>query len=358
MTRTALFEPDWYSPPGETVADALRAQRINADDFTRRMRLTRPETEALLEGRVAITQDLATRLAGVVGSTASFWMAREDQYRSDLARLTQREFSKQEREWLQALPVADMIQFGWISVGSSAREKFAACLSFFGVSSLAEWRTRGEVAVAFKTSPTFESRPEAVAAWLRQGERVGASIECKAWNADRFQGSLAAIRALAQRRDPQTFLPELQKICADCGVAVACVPAPRGCMANGATRFVTPEKALLLLSFRHRFFDHFWFAFFHEAGHLLLHSHQTTFVEWPGASSTAEEDEADSFAAQTLVPPEREAEMLKLRPLAMDVIRFARRIGIAPGIVVGQLQHSGRLRRNQLNGLKRKFEWK
>ena len=40
-----------------------------------------------------------------------------------------------------------------------------------------------------------------------------------------------------------------------------------------------------------------------------------------------------------------------------DFVRFARRIGISPGIVVGQLQHMGKLNYRQMNGLKRRYTW-
>ena len=41
-----------------------------------------------------------------------------------------------------------------------------------------------------------------------------------------------------------------------------------------------------------------------------------------------------------------------------NIIRFAEKIGIAPGIIVGQLQKFGIIKYNQLNNLKRKYKWK
>ena len=49
--------------------------------------------------------------------------------------------------------------------------------------------------------------------------------------------------------------------------------------------------------------------------------------------------------------------MLRLRANKMDVMRFARRIGISRGVVVGQLQHGGIIGRDQLNALKHWFDW-
>ncbi|MFH8470791.1 ImmA/IrrE family metallo-endopeptidase [Streptomyces sp. NPDC017991] len=54
------------------------------------------------------------------------------------------------------------------------------------------------------------------------------------------------------------------------------------------------------------------------------------------------EDEADAFAADTLIPPANTAAYRQLaqRPTPFTKIEFfARQAGIAPGIVVGRLRH-------------------
>ena len=111
-----------------------------------------------------------------------------------------------------------------------------------------------------------------------------------------------------------------------------------------------------MLSFRYLTDDHFWFTFFHESGHLLLHN-KRLFLEGAETPDTAEELEANEFAARTLVPLSFYSEMLSLPTANLEVIRFARRTGVSPGIIVGQLQHEGRLPRNWLNGLKRRYRW-
>jgi len=114
---------------------------------------------------------------------------------------------------------------------------------------------------------------------------------------------------------------------------------------------------MLLLSFRYLTDDHFWFTFFHEAAHLLLHADKCIFLEGDDKLSTAEEQEANAFAADALIPVEYQEEMLSLPANAIAVIRFAKKVGVSRGIVVGQLQHLGRIRRNQLNNLKQRYSW-
>ncbi len=162
---------------------------------------------------------------------------------------------------------------------------------------------------------------------------------------------------LTRKRDPKLFIPELKRRCAECGVAVVIVRAPTGCRASGATRFLSRDKALLLLSFRYLSDDHFWFTFFHEAGHLLLHGKSALFLEGPNMLSTKEEEEASGFAARTLIPSEFRPGLLDLGVDGRQVIRFARLVGVSPGVVVGQLQYLRRLSPRQLNNLKTRFRW-
>jgi HTH-type transcriptional regulator / antitoxin HigA len=259
------------------------------------------------------------------------------------------------------LPLADMVRFGWVKQDSDPSRQLAACLNFFGVPNIAAWhRAFGaiEQRFAFRTSPSFESRPAAVAAWLRQGELEADRIACAPWNSERFEAALDAIRSLTREKNPKIFMPKLQKLCADAGVAVVLVRAPSGCHASGATRFLSPQKAMLLLSFRFLSDDQFWFSLFHEAGHLLRHGRQDIFIEGIEASNVSAEREANEFAGTLLIPPQYQSEVMRMRPNTYDLVRLARRIGISPGILVGQLQHRGKIKRNHFNGLKRRYTWK
>jgi HTH-type transcriptional regulator/antitoxin HigA len=355
MARLQGFSPNWASAPGDTIADILNERAISLSTFAQLIGESPDDAKSLLEGRAAITISIARLLERVLGGSVEFWMSRDFLYREQTARL-----NSSGQQWVAELPLGDMIKFGWLKPVPHPSKHVDACLRFFDVPSVSAWHVKysalQEVA-AFRTSPSFDSRPAAVAAWLRQGEIEGGAVKCGPWNPVAFQISLSDIRQLTRQKDPHRFLPELQKICAANGVAVVIVRAPSGCRASGATWFLSPKKALLLLSFRHLSDDQFWFSFFHEAGHLLLHGIQRFFLEGVETTRTTEEQEANDFAARTLVPPEFQYSMLGLRLNSHEVIRFARRIGVAPGIVVGQLQHYGRISHNQLNGLKRRFIW-
>ena len=264
------------------------------------------------------------------------------------------------RELVSNLPIADMRKFGWISASALGGERAAACLDFFDVTDAGQWHDRYKSALtvaAFRTTPTFEANPYAVTAWLRHSERLAQRIKCAPWDPDKFAASLQDMRHLTRIKDPGQFLPELTAICAASGVALTLVRAPKGCRASGATRFLTSEKALILLSARYRTDDQFWFTFFHEAAHLILHGDEALFLEDGSLVTDHEEIEANNFAQQTLVPQAYRDELLSIQPTLRAISAFARRVGISPGIVVGQLQHLGRVAPNRLNHLKRRYSW-
>jgi hypothetical protein len=126
---------------------------------------------------------------------------------------------------------------------------------------------------------------------------------------------------------------------------------------SGASRWLAPHRALIQLSLRFKADDQLWFSFFHEAGHILLHTKKGIFVD-DGNSTSTQEKEANAFASSILIPDEAFERFSATRPFAThSVVAFAEEQGIAPGIVVGRLQHERLLPYTHLNGLKRSLAW-
>jgi len=354
MIKNKSFRPDWISAPGDTINEILKGRGITLSEFALQIDESFEKVKDLIQGRAEITLEKAQKLEKLFGASAEFWIAREQKYREEL------KTHESDEQFLRGLPLKDMVDLGWIRPSTNPNELLLNCLEFFQVPNVKVWFEKYRDVIetaAFRTSPTFNSRTGSVAAWLRQGEIVAETIECNQWNSEKFREKLFVIRSLTRQSNRDIFLPELSKLCADCGIATVVLRAPSGCKASGATRFISKNKVMLLLSFRYLSDDHFWFTFFHEAGHILLHNENSLFVDEGGNSSVEVEKEADKFAADLLIPAQFKQELLSLNANKRDVIRFARQIGISRGIVVGQLQHLEILKKDQLNGLKKRFAW-
>lgn len=76
------YNPDWVSPPGETISDMLDERGWRSTDFGKLMGMTQVEVAELLRGDMPISEALAERLAKEIGGTAAFWIKREEHYRA------------------------------------------------------------------------------------------------------------------------------------------------------------------------------------------------------------------------------------------------------------------------------------
>ena len=340
----------WVSCPGQTVSRMLWARGIDIGDFRTTLGWSEKQCDMLFDGSLHLDEQVASDLAKAIGPSESFWIQRELGYRKTA--------TTTEGELLKQIPIREMIRLGWVKEEDS-KPKLDAVLEFFGVSSAAEWVNYWRPAVfssTFKHTAAFESELCSVAAWLRRGELLAENIECHDWSDERALDAIPEIRKLTRIKHPEMFIPKLISICSLFGVAVVLEKSPSGCRATGATRWLSPSRALLLLSGRYRTDDHLWFAFFHELGHLVLHQRHKTHVEMTG-NRTMLEDEADRFAQDAIVPPERWLELSSLLTNPKSIARFAGSLGVSRGLIVGQLQHIGSLPHSELNWMKNRFQW-
>ena len=360
MNNQPSFQPNWISRPGASILRLISDQKLSIKGFAREVDITEPEVTDLLSGRTAIGPAIASKLAAVLGGTEAFWLTREEQYRNDISQCDSRKKAQLGGEWLKNLPVKDMQRFGWIDGQPNRSSLIRECLRFFDIGQINVWHHSYATMIedtAFRKSERFVSNVGALTAWYRQAELEAESISCAPWDPEQFGHELPLLRSLTWTKNPAVFIPKLRDVCADCGVAFALVPLPKGCTASGATWFSSPTKATLVLSGRYLSDDHFWFTFFHEAGHLLLHKTVGPIIEEPEISSKEMEEEANTFASEILIPREFRKELFELNASPKRICEFSKKVGVAPGIVVGRLQHFGGLPRNKANYLKRRFIW-
>ena len=354
------YVPDVVSPPGETLLEILEDRGMSQAELAERTGRPKKTINEIIKGKAALTPETAIQLELVLGTPASFWNNREQNYRDWLARQEERKNLSKHITWMRQFPVSNMIKHGWITKFNNQIDQLIEILRFFAIASPDQWQN-GNQMTAFRQSPTFAANPAAVSAWLRQGEIQSAQIQCAPYDEARFRQALQQIRGLTTQ-PPEGFVTQMTKLCAQAGVAVIFVPEIPGTRTCGATRWLTSTKAMIMLSLRYKTDDHLWFTFFHEAAHILLHGKREVFLEDDDEVSEdvrAKEEEADRFASDFLIPPET---FKRFHPRGAhisheDIIEFAQQLGIAPGIVVGRLQHDGIVPPQNFNQLKRRYRW-
>lgn len=361
------FTPDWVLAPGESVLDMAEERGWTQGQLAQRLGYTEKHVSQLVNGKVPITVDAAQRLERVLGGSLDFWLKLEVNYQNHKARLAEQERHTSWVPWLDELPVRDLMRSGAIPiVRNDTGNKpvvVESCLRFFGVASPNEWRDHyGGMQIAFRRSREEQSDVGAISAWLRQGEQLVEKLNSSKYHKGRFTSALNEIRNLTCER-PQVFHPRMTELLGTAGVLLAIVPSIPRARVSGVARWLSPTKPLIQLSLYGKTNDKFWFTFFHEAAHILLHAEnredkKSIFLDDPTASHSTDshEKQANQWAGSFLIPAGYECRLGTL--LTKTAVKaFAREIGIHPGIVVGRLQHDHFIKPSWMNDLKVSFEF-
>lgn len=355
------YSPDYAVHPGEILEDILVSRGIPKGVFAQRCGISMKSISQIINKKQPVTSETAIQFEKVLDVDAGIWIALDARYRLFIARYEENEIEEDNHErmsaWASQFPLSDLKKR---NIVSSTRDKIQAChelLRFFSVASIESWDSvYGDITVAYRRSKAFESSQHAILAWLRMAELVADKIETEPFNKKMFESNLLKIRALTPK-EPKQFNQKVKELCREAGVALVLIselPKTRLC---GATRWLGRNKALLALSLRYKSDDHFWFSFFHEAGHIVLHDKSMVFIDPDKKLVDRLEDQANRFAQNILVPKEDYDDFVEEGAFrAKNIIEFSQAIGIAPGIIVGMLQHNDLIDYSWHNQLKRKFK--
>lgn len=359
MVTRADLHSDLPIPPGEYLAEAIQEYGLSQAELARRMGRPPQAINEIIKGEKAITPETALQLEQVIGVPAHIWTGLESEYRLVKARQGEEASVEGEASQVGDYPYAEMARLGWVKAARKASDKVRELRRFFGVASLANIPNVAVYQPAFRQATRRSVSPHALAAWLRQGESLARGVPTEPFDAARLRAALPALRDLT-RESPETFLPRLHELLAGCGVVLVLLPHLPRTYANGATFWLAQRKAVVMMSLRGGWADLFWFSLCHELGHILLHDKRLTFLE-DGAANPhwqEQENEADAFARDTLIPAADYDAFIRRGQFSGAAVReFADRVGIAPGVVAGRLQHEGRLRPDHLNGLRNRYQW-
>jgi addiction module HigA family antidote len=354
------YSPDHVPFPGKLLERYLEAFDMSARELSRRCGRSSKLITEILSGKAPIEPATALQFERVFDMRADVWLQYEANYRLHLARLQEAKRWSSER-WGHQFPISEMVSRGSLPPSHKDQsELIQHLLKFFGVGSISACNERfSEIAttVSYRHSPSFKSEDAPLYVWMRMGEIKAERIECQDYDKAAFLKALKKIRALTH--EPiQVAVREITKYCAEAGVAfVIEKPMPQTAL-SGISRWLTPRKALIQQTLRFRKNDHFWFTFFHEAAHVLLHSRKTVFVDMEKPNDNDEfETQANDWAADFLIPrAEREEFKVQFDGSENHIRTFAREQGIHPGIVVGQLQKANIISYSKMNGLIEKYE--
>jgi HTH-type transcriptional regulator / antitoxin HigA len=342
-TKENQYHPQIAFHPGETLAEKLDELGMGPKEFAVRSGKPEKTVIAILKGKSSITPEMAVQFEHVLKIPAHFWLNMQRTYDEYLARVERQELLREATEWANSFPISDLVKKGWIPSKATTLEKTSELLAFFGISSHSAWEDyyfNQQLKVAFRISLAHTKEPYAISAWLRKGELQAAELPKMPYNEKLFKDVLPEIKSIMATH-PANFFEQLQARCLEAGVKVVYTPNIKKAPINGSTRWLG-DTPLIQLSGRYKRNDIFWFTFFHEAGHIILHGKKDIFLKDVDYTDKdlVKEEEANNFAIKWTLSTEQEEEIVKqYRITEDDVIDFAKKFNTHPAIIIGRLHY-------------------
>lgn len=343
MATLNEYFPQEVLHPCETLNEKLEELGMSRKEFA--LRTGKPEKTiiAVLKGESSITSEMAILFENITRIPAHFWINKQARYNEYKARLKRKQDVENAEEWTKRFPYAEMAKNDWVPKTRILNEKTINLFEYFGVSTHEAWENlymKSKLKVAAYASLIHTQEPEAISAWLRQGELQADQIEAPEFNKKEFQNVLPKIKTIMANH-PIDFFSQLQDLCLQAGVKVFYTPKMPKAPISGSTRRIK-DTPVIQLTARYRQNDRFWFTFFHEAGHILLHGKKYISLENVNFSEAdpVKEQEAHNFAEDWTFSKQEEEEVISAAPLSQeDIINFAKKFNTHPAMIIGRLQH-------------------
>ncbi|MBN1589506.1 MAG: hypothetical protein JW888_08330 [Pirellulales bacterium] len=333
--NSALF------PPGEYILDELQARGWTQDTLADILGRSAKFVSLLITGKKRIEPRTAKELGAAFGTSAELWMNLESAYRLGIEDREQDDVARRAKLY-DVAPVRDMVKRGWLKECNTTEEREEAVAEFF--------EGFCGAAAARKSTP-YETTTPTQRAWLQRAYQLATSIPIeKIFSRDRMRQSLDRLHALTASEQEVRHVPA---VLADMGIRFVVVePLPRSKM-DGATMWIDSRRPVIAVSLRYDRIDSFWHTLCHEMIH-VLHGDEWSVDDDLISGETSQspnrpehERRADAEAGNFLIAYDAlDSFIMRHKPRfsKANIVRFANRYGIHPGIVVGQLQFRNAIR--------------
>jgi HTH-type transcriptional regulator/antitoxin HigA len=326
-------------PPGEFVREELEARGWTQGDLAQIMGRPVRLVSELITGKKQITPETARGLAQAFGDNDPlYWMNLDSAYR--LAKSEPVDESVGRRAKLYSLfPVRELTKRKWIETSDNLDVVEHRVCRFFRIKNVDERPVFAHAAKAVQ----YDERTALQLAWLYRAKELAEGTHSSPYSERKLREALAKLRTLLVAPEE---IRQVSRILAEAGVRLVIVEFLPGAKIDGAT-FWLNDTPVIALSIRFDRIDNFWFVLRHEIEHVLNRDGLVTVdIELTEQLQRKdilppEEVKANTAAAEFLVPKsELDSFITRVRPLYSEqrILLFAKRIGVHPGVVVGQLQ--------------------
>lgn len=326
-------------PPGDLIKEELEARGWTQTDLSEIVGRPLRVINEILSGKKTITPETAQGLGEAFGVGAQFWLNMESSYRLHVYRNKNESVNNVTRKaaLYEKAPIKDMLKRGWIEPTESIDVLEKQIDDFFAEPLYA----------AARKSTSYNETTNAQRAWLYRAKHLASAIHANKYSKQRMLAGLDDLKALMIEPEEVRHVPRLLS---DLGVKFLIVEHLPHTKIDGACIWIE-ESPVVVLSMRYDRIDSFWYTLAHELGHVINKDRFSIDIDLIATKKEEgrpiQETRADEFAACCLVPQEELDDfIIRVDPLysKKKIEGFASRIGIHPGIVVGQLHHRDRIK--------------
>ncbi len=328
-------------PPGEFLREELEArdwsQQELADILDRPPRLI----SELISGKRAVTPETAIGLANAFGTSPDYWMNLESQYQLSKVKSASHAVARKARLY-DKFPVREMLRRGWVRTSENIDVLEQRFCDFFSIPDVST--KPGLCHSAKKTYATLDANPQQLA-WLFRVKAMACQQVVPTYSHAKLLEAVDKLKSLTLSPEGVRHAPRLV---AEAGVRFALVEAISGSKIDGACFWIDDNKPVIGMTLRFDRIDNFWFVLRHEIEHVLREDGKPNgqaVIDSDVGEDKAELPECERIAnaagAEFCVPnAELENFIARVQPYFSEekILRFAQRIGVHPGLVVGQLQ--------------------
>lgn len=331
------------SHPGELIREELEGRGWTVSDLAQIMGRPAGVISEILNGKKSITPTTAKELGEAFGTAAEFWINLESMWQ--LSRAEGPNGAVKERAAIyQLAPVREMARRGWIKKCESPEELSATLAEYFGVGSLEEVPTMRAAARSSVRGEHESITPEQWA-WMCRCRQVSSLVDARGYRRSYIEGVVSELRALVGEPELVEKVPNVLR---EAGIRLVVVEHLKQTHLDGAALHRNTKEPVIAASLRYGRLDNFWFTLFHELAHVLNEDGINADSEmYKAGEHVAEmEQRANATAAQWLIPQaDLESFIRRTGPFYSEVrvCSFARRMGVHPAIVLGQLKHRGEI---------------
>lgn len=353
-TNAKPIIPAIATHPGSVLKKELKARGIKQKDFAEAIGMPAPNLSELIKGKRNVTESIAIKLEEALGIPFQNWMNLQNRYHyvkkcHEELDAVERSAESEERSLQSRLNMPVLYKFYNIASSrisdrlDALKERLKIDLN--GLHSL-EANTNGY----FKRSERLRIDEINMRTWLLLA--WSEAIKTQITEVYSPEKGLEAANKIAESANAGMLTTDVLKDTLNKnGIIYIQVPKLEAAPID-AYSMMTGSNPAIVVTYRHNDLDKLVFDVLHEIGHIIHHITKGISyisVENDYSSQSKEEKEADQFANDTLIPPQKWLQLMSAKSNSLSpqvvvhtIAREAKKNGISASIAVARYKHETR----------------